>query len=92
MIINKKLYCNHLGKIIRTIRMDKGLTIENVAFKSGMEYKQVSRIEHGEINTTVFQIHRIASSLDIAQKNIFERLDDQLMLENKKSSDNENII
>lgn len=88
MIIDKKLFCTHLGKIIRSIRLDKGFTIENVAFKSGMEYKQVSRIEHGEINTTVFQIHRLAYSLDITTKNIFEKLDDQIQLEKTDTVEN----
>jgi transcriptional regulator with XRE-family HTH domain len=71
MIIEKKQIAIDLGFKIRSIRLSKGLTMEELAALSGIEYVQISRIELGKINTTIFQIFRIANSLDISVAQIF---------------------
>ena len=64
MTLLKEEVCKKVGKSIRDIRLKKGLTIEKVANDAGIEYTQLSRIELGEINTTIFQIYKLSIALD----------------------------
>jgi transcriptional regulator with XRE-family HTH domain len=60
-----------VGKRVREIRLSKGLTIERVAFDAGIEYKQLSRIELGKVNTSIFQIYIVSRSLDVSLPELF---------------------
>ncbi|MEN9385773.1 MAG: hypothetical protein RLZZ185_514 [Bacteroidota bacterium] len=62
---SKKEISKLVGLNIRTIRIKKGLTIENLAAEANMEYTQLSRIELGQINTSIFQIYKIAIALSV---------------------------
>lgn len=64
-----------IGSKIRTIRVSKGLTIEKLAFKVGVEYTQLSRIERGKINTSVFQLFLISKALNVDFSEIINSLD-----------------
>jgi transcriptional regulator with XRE-family HTH domain len=59
-----------VGKKVREIRLSKGLTIERVAFDAGIEYKQLSRIELGKVNTSIYQIYIISKSLNVEMVDI----------------------
>ena len=72
MSFDKKEVALILGGKIRIMRQNKGLTIEQLAYESGMGYIQLSRIELGKINTTVFQIFKISKSLEVEVSEIFE--------------------
>ena len=65
MCIEKKNVQCYLGNTIRNLRIRKGWTMEKTAFESEMEYIQISRIELGKINTTVYQVYKLAKALDI---------------------------
>ena len=54
-----------VGKRVREIRLSKGLTMERVAFDAGIEYAQLSRIELGKVNTSIYQIYIVSKSLDV---------------------------
>lgn len=58
-----------VGTNVRRIRIEKGLTMEQVANYAEIEYRQLGRIERGEINTTIISLLRIADVLkvDISQ-------------------------
>jgi transcriptional regulator with XRE-family HTH domain len=60
---SKKELSKKIGANIRSLRMSKGLTIEKLAAEANMEYTQLSRIELGQINTSLFQIFKIAEAL-----------------------------
>jgi transcriptional regulator with XRE-family HTH domain len=62
---SKKELSKLVGFNIRTIRIKKGLTIENLAAEANMEYTQLSRIELGHINTSIFQVYKIAKALSV---------------------------
>lgn len=72
MITDKKEIALILGGKIRMMRQKQGLTIEQLANDSGMGYIQLSRIELGKINTTVFQVFKISKSLKVEVSEIFE--------------------
>ena len=53
-----------IGAKVRSIRVEKKITMETMAFESGIEYRQIGRIERGEVNTTVMSLFRIAEVLN----------------------------
>jgi transcriptional regulator with XRE-family HTH domain len=71
MGFTKEEICKHVGTRLREIRVDKGLTIEKLALESGIDYTQISRIELGKINTSIYQIYIITKKLDVPMKDLF---------------------
>ncbi len=61
-----------LGRNLRRIRNDKGFTMENLANEADIEYRQLGRIERGEINTSVISLLRLAEVLKIDIKTLFD--------------------
>jgi transcriptional regulator with XRE-family HTH domain len=72
---NKDTVAKMIGKRIRQLRMENHLTLETLAFNADMDYTQLSRIELGKINTSIFQIHKIAAALEISSSDIINTLD-----------------
>ena len=62
-----KIGCN-----IRKARKARGSTIKDLAFDANIEYTQVSRIERGKINTSVYQLYIISKALEINIVALFE--------------------
>lgn len=60
-----------IGTRLRDLRLDKKMTIEKVALLADMEYTQLSRIELGIINTSLFQIYKLSKILEINMSDIF---------------------
>ena len=71
MGFTKEEICKHVGTRLRERRVDKGLTIEKLALESGIDYTQISRIELGKINTSIYQIYIITKKLDVPMKDLF---------------------
>jgi len=72
---NKDTVVKLIGERIRKLRIENQLTLENLAFKADMDYTQLSRIELGKINTSLFQIQKIALALGISTSEILTALD-----------------
>ena len=60
-----------IGRRIREIRISKGKSMTTLAHESEMEYIQLSRIELGKINTTVYQLMKICSALNVKIEELF---------------------
>jgi transcriptional regulator with XRE-family HTH domain len=78
MCIDKKNVQSYLGTTIRNLRIRKGWTMEKTAFESEMEYIQISRIELGKINTTVYQVYKLAKALDIEMTEFFAGINEEI--------------
>jgi transcriptional regulator with XRE-family HTH domain len=65
MSITKEDSSKIIGNKVRQLRLKKNMTLEFLAMEANMEYKQLSRIELGKINTTVFQIIKLAKALEV---------------------------
>ena len=52
-----------VGSNVRAIRNTKGLTMEAVANEANIEYRQLGRIERGEVNPTLISLLKIADAL-----------------------------
>ncbi len=65
-------YLKALGKQLKKLRKEQGFTQQQLAFESGLELSQISRIERGIINTSVSQIFIICKTLEIHPKELFD--------------------
>lgn len=78
MCIDKKNVQSYLGTTIRNLRIRKGWTMEKTAFESEMEYIQISRIELGKINTTVYQVYKLSKALDVEMTEFFAGIHEEI--------------
>ena len=53
------------GDKLKTLRITKGLTLEQLAFEADIELSQVHRVEKGKINPTLTTLMALAKGLDI---------------------------
>ena len=60
------------GDNLRLIRKRQKLSMENLAHLSEMEYSQISRIEKGQINTSISTAKLLADSLNVPIKELFD--------------------
>jgi len=65
-------YLKKLGNNLRRIRKERGLSMETLANETEIEYRQIGRIERGEVNTTIISLLRIAEILKVEIKIFFE--------------------
>ena len=72
--LDKQTVVKLVGTRVREIRLENKQTIEALAFSSDMEYTQLSRIELGKINTSLFQIYKISKSLNVSVAEIMHVL------------------
>ena len=60
------------GKNLRRIRKSKKVSMEKLAYDSGMDYSQVSRVEKGQINTSISTVKVFADSLGVDVHILFQ--------------------
>jgi transcriptional regulator with XRE-family HTH domain len=70
----KEEIANLLGHKIRSLRIERNMTMEELALESGMDYSQLSWIETGKINTSVYQIYMISKVLNVPVHSVFKDL------------------
>jgi transcriptional regulator with XRE-family HTH domain len=73
--VKEKPYDSYLKKVggnLRKIRKEKGYSMENLANETEMEYRQLGRIERGEINTSIISLLRLCETLKVELKDLFE--------------------
>lgn len=61
-----------IGSNVRKIKSENNITMDSLSFESGIEYRQIGRIERGEVNTTVMSLYRIAKILKTDIRNFFD--------------------
>ena len=67
-----KTYLTEFGNNLRNIRQRQGLSMESLANDAEIEYRQLGRIERGEINTTIISLLKIAKALNVDIKMLFD--------------------
>ena len=60
------------GKRISSLRMEKGITQEELSFRSGLNRTYVGEIERGEKNASVVTIDKLAKGLNVRLKELFD--------------------
>lgn len=70
-IPKNEAFLKMIGANVRKIRIASNITMDSLSFESGIEYRQIGRIERGEVNTTVMSLFRIATILNTEIGNFF---------------------
>jgi transcriptional regulator with XRE-family HTH domain len=66
----KSKYLVELGKRIKTIRTEKGLSQEQLALKADVDRSYMGGIERGERNVTFLTLVKIVSALGVKPKDL----------------------
>jgi transcriptional regulator with XRE-family HTH domain len=61
-----------IGSRIRSLRRERGLTIEELSFRSGIHYNYIGDIERGVRNPSLESLSRIAAGLGVELKSILD--------------------
>lgn len=72
MYYRDNTFIKKFGQRLRDIRKTKGISQEDLAWKTGFELSQIGRIERGEVNTSISHIAAIAKALKITPKELFD--------------------
>lgn len=59
-----------LGGVLRRLRQERGLTLEHVAYHSGITVGSLGRIERGHANPSYLTVRRIADALEVTMVEI----------------------
>lgn len=72
--MEKSELLKNVGKKIQEIRISKGLTQVDLVGKiqGEIDTTNISRIESGRTNPTIFTLYRIASALEIEMKDLMD--------------------
>ena len=60
------------GKHLRSLRKERNMSMQELAYQSNVEYSQISKIERGKQNPGLSQILTIAEALEIHPKVLFD--------------------
>lgn len=61
-----------LGRTVRRLRKQRGLSQEELAARAGMHLNHLSSIERGERNAGVLSILKLARGLDVPVTSLFD--------------------
>ena len=64
-----------LGEKIKNYRLKTGLSQHKLGLQSNISRTQISRLENGEINTTVITLLRISRALNLDKTQLLDLLD-----------------
>jgi transcriptional regulator with XRE-family HTH domain len=60
------------GEKLRLIRKSKGISMEKLSELTSFESSQISRIELGQINTSLDTVFKLAKALNVSTKELFD--------------------
>jgi len=70
---NSNKYINELfGHKVRFLRMSKGYSQEELGLQSGLHRTYIGQIERAEKNITLQNIYKIANTLEVEVKELFD--------------------
>ncbi|MCB0668427.1 MAG: helix-turn-helix transcriptional regulator [Saprospiraceae bacterium] len=69
--IKDQEFLDQLAERLRTIRKEKGMSQEDLAYKSNLALSQIGRIERGETNPTICTLKVLADGLEVTLSELF---------------------
>ncbi len=72
MDANDKQILTILGKKLKQVRQEKGLSQATLSYDANIPKNQIGRIERGEIGTTIITLNKIAKALEIQVKDLID--------------------
>lgn len=70
--IRNKAVLEKFGEKLKALRVQKGLTQEQLAFAADIELSQVYRLESGKTNATISTLTAISIALDLTLSELLE--------------------
>lgn len=70
--VRNQKFLNRLAKNLKAARKNKGMSQEELAYKTGLALSQIARIETAKLNTTVSTVFAILQALDIDANELFK--------------------
>ncbi|MDY7223461.1 XRE family transcriptional regulator [Halalkalibacterium halodurans] len=64
--MNKEMLSKRIGQRLKRIRSDRGMTLDQLAKKTGVSKPMLGQIERGESNPTVSTLWKIATGLHVS--------------------------
>jgi transcriptional regulator with XRE-family HTH domain len=58
-------FLKDIGSNVRTVRKRLGFSMEDLANEAEIEYRQLGRIERGEVSATITSFYRIAEAMKV---------------------------
>ena len=80
----KKALQQQLGRKIRELRREKGLTMQQLAEKVGVNYTTIHRVETGQVSPSVVLLSEIAQRLDCSIVSLLEEKKAQIKIIRKE--------
>jgi transcriptional regulator with XRE-family HTH domain len=71
--------CLAFGRVVRRLRVLRGLSQEGLADLAGIHRTYIGGIERGERNPTLTMIHRLAVAIGVSPTKLFEPEERQLL-------------
>ena len=86
--MKNNIHSVELGMHLKVLRLGKKLSIEKLAYKTGISYTLVYKIEKGAVNTSFLIILKILSNLDCEAQHIAHLFESMMTsIKNDKSTD-----
>lgn len=82
----------HLIQNIRTIRKQKGISQESVAYDLGIDYSTYGKIERGQIALTVDRLDKIAHILGVSVEELYKWHDGTARTTGREVHDSEEMV
>jgi transcriptional regulator with XRE-family HTH domain len=70
--LTNREFCVAFGSHLKRLRAERNFSLRQFALEMGIEHSQLSRIENGTINTTISTAYKIAETLQIPVKDLFD--------------------
>lgn len=64
-LVQKQTFLKYLGKHLRGLRVEKGLTQRELAFACGKDPQSLERIENGKSNPTAYYLYELSIALNL---------------------------
>lgn len=64
-------FLKEVGTNVRRIRKEHGLSMEDVAHEANIEYRQLGRIERGEVSATITSFLKLAEAMQVQLHEFF---------------------
>lgn len=71
-ILRDEKYLKKLGKRVKQVRTEKGLSTYQLSYDTDVPRSQISAIEKGDINATISTLKALCSGLGISLKELFD--------------------
>jgi transcriptional regulator with XRE-family HTH domain len=76
--MEKTKFTIRLGENIARLRKSKGLTQEQLSDRVGCVKQNISRVENGGVNPTVYFLYKLSVALEVPVDEIFEQEENKL--------------